>query len=271
VSHDVVLRVLGYSADFFQSGELDPTTILIVPVYSLIPATSGGGSIALNPTGGSYLSNAVVGVTATAASGWTFLQWLGDLTGTNPVASVTMGGNRRVTAVFGTLLNTTAAGNGSVALSPPGGMYPYGSVVTLAAIPQAGSYFGLWGNAASGNVNPLYFTVTNSSPTVSCLFASLAGGQAALVVEPSGHGRVTVNPRANVYTLGTGVTLTAVSDAGQSFLGWAGDASGTNSPLSITMDQSKVITANFTRKPILTANAASGGLTDEGFRLTLVH
>jgi uncharacterized repeat protein (TIGR02543 family) len=80
---------------------------------------------------------------------------------------------------------------------------------------------------------------------------------------------VTVNPRANVYTLGTGVTLTATPDAGQSFLGWAGDASGTNNPLSITMDQSRVITANFTRKPILTANPPSGGLTDQGFRVAL--
>jgi hypothetical protein len=269
VSQSVVLRALGYSTDFFQSGQLDLSTILIVPVYSLMPSTSGGGSIALNPAGGSYLSNTVVTVTATPASGWTFLQWLGDLTGASPAASVTMAGNRRVTAVFGTTLNTTAAGNGSVALSPLRGMYPYGSVVALTAIPQAGNYFGLWGNAASGNVNPFYFTVTNASATVSCLFAALGGGQAALVVAPSGHGRVTVNPQANIYTLGTGVTLTAVPDAGQSFLGWGGDASGMNSPLSITMDQSRVITANFTRKSILTVNAASSGLPDQGFRLTL--
>jgi hypothetical protein len=269
VSQSVVLRALGYSADFFQSGQLDPTTVLIVPVYSLTPATSGGGSIAFNPAGGSYLSNTVVSVTATPASGWTFLQWMGDLTGANPVASVTMGGNRRVTAVFGTTLGTTAAGNGSVALSPPGGLYPYGSVVALTAIPQAGNYFGLWGNAASGNVNPLYFTVTNASPTVSCLFASLAGGQAALVVTPSGHGKVTVNPRANVYTVGAGVILTATPDAGQSFLGWTGDASGTSNPLGITMNQSRVITANFTRKPTLSANTSLGGLTGQGFQLFL--
>jgi DNA topoisomerase VI subunit B len=80
---------------------------------------------------------------------------------------------------------------------------------------------------------------------------------------------VTVNPRANVYTLGTVVTLTATPDAGQSFLGWAGDASGTTSPLSITMDQSKIITASFSRKPVLTAKAAVGSLTDQGFGLTL--
>ena len=35
------------------------------------------------------------------------------------------------------------------------------------------------------------------------------------------------------------------------------------------MNQSKIITADFTRKPILTADVASGGLTAQGLRLTL--
>ena len=34
------------------------------------------------------------------------------------------------------------------------------------------------------------------------------------------------------------------------------------------MDQSKIVTANFTRKPVLTAKAASGSLMDQGFGLT---
>jgi hypothetical protein len=269
LSHDAVLRALAYSADFFQSGELDPTTILIVPVYSLVTFTSGGGSIALNPPGGSYLSNSTASVTATPAAGWIFLQWLGELAGTNPVASVTMNANRRVQAVFGTTLSTTAAGNGSVALYPPGGMYPYGTTVVLTAIPQAGSYFGLWGNAASGTANPLYFTVTNANPTVSALFAGLSGGQVSLVAAPNGRGKVTVNPRANAYSLGAGVILSATPDAGQSFLGWTGDATGLSNPLSVTLDASKVIVANFTKKPILTPNVSPGGVLDQGFRFTL--
>ena len=269
VSHNAILRALGYSADFFQSGELVPTTLLIVPAYSLIAATSGGGSVALNPPGGVYLSNTTVSVTATPASGWTFLQWLGDASGASPVANVAMNGNRNLHAVFGTTLNTTAAGSGSVALSPAGGVYPYGTEVALTAIPQAGSYFVLWGNAASGNVNPLYFVLTNANPTVSALFAGLAGGQAALSVTPNGSGKVTVNPRANFYSLGTGVTLSATPNAGQSFLGWTGDASGANNPLNITMDQSKAITANFTKKPTLSATTPLNGMTDQGFRFTL--
>lgn len=269
VSQSVVLRALAYSADFLESSELDPTTILIVPLYSLTTASSGGGSIVLNPSGGSYVSNSVVSLTAAPAAGWTFLQWLGDLTGANPVANVTMNGNRHITAVFGTQLSTTVAGNGSVALSPPAGLYPYGTVVALTATPQAGSSFALWGNAGSGSTNPLYFAVTNANPTVSCLFAALAGGQASLVVSPSGHGTVDVSPRANAYSIGMGVTLTAVPDPGQAFLGWAGDASGTNNPLSLTLDRSKSITADFTRNPRLTADTDTANLAAEGFQMLL--
>ena len=47
------------------------------------------------------------------------------------------------------------------------------------------------------------------------------------------------------------MTLTAVPDAGQEFLGWSGDADGTNHLLVLTMNQSRVITAHFTRRPRL--------------------
>ena len=269
LTHDATLRVLGYSADFSQSAELDPVNIFIVPTYTLTTNSAGGGSIALSPPGGSYLSNTVVNLTATPAAGWIFLQWLGDVTGTNAAISLAMTRNKFVQAVFGTTLNTSSAGNGSLSLNPPGGIYPYGTVVWLTAIPQPGSYFGIWGSAASGNTNPLSFGVTNPNPTVSSLFGSVSAGQAALTVVPVGNGRISVSPRANVYTAGQTVTVTATPDSGQSFVGWSGDASGSQNPLSLLVDQSKLIYANFTHKPVLSVRASFEGLKPEGFESTL--
>ena len=40
-------------------------------------------------------------------------------------------------------------------------------------------------------------------------------------------------------------------EPGQSFLNWTGDASGMQNPLTVTMNLSKVITANFTKRPRL--------------------
>ena len=47
------------------------------------------------------------------------------------------------------------------------------------------------------------------------------------------------------------------------------NASGTQNPLSITMDQNKVIMANFTAKPALNVQAPFNGLSIDGFRATI--
>jgi hypothetical protein len=57
--------------------------------------------------------------------------------------------------------------------------------------------------------------------------------------------------RANRFTVGQSVTVTAVPDDGEQFLGWSGDGSGTQDQLTLTMGARKVITAEFKRKPQL--------------------
>ena len=188
VTQNSTLRVLGYSADFSQSGQTAPLTIIFPPSFTLTATTAGGGTITLNPPGGTYLSNAVVGITGVTNAGWGFLQWTGDATGTNRSNSVVMNGNRAVQALFGTAVGTTVAGGGSVWRNPAGVVYPYGTTIQLSAVPQAGNQFAVWGNAASGNLNPLGFVVTNANPTVSSLFVPLNAGQVALAVIPVGHG-----------------------------------------------------------------------------------
>jgi hypothetical protein len=270
LTHSATVRAIGYSADFFQSEEADSINAIVLTRHSLASSASGGGSVSLNPPGGSYLATNVVTATATPAGGWSFLYWLGDAPGTNPVINISMEADKAVYAVFGTTLSTTVAGNGQILLDPPTGPYPYGSVVRLTAAPQPGNYFGAWGNAATGNSNPLYFTVSTAAATVSSIFGATPTGQAALTVSVSGQGRVGLNPQANVYPLNQMVTLTAAPDAGQTFLNWTGDASGAQNPLTITLDQSKAITANFTAKPSLSANRPGiEGLTPAGFRFTV--
>ena len=146
-----------------------------------------------------------------------------------------------------------------------------GTTVRLTGIPQSGNYFGFWGNAATGNTNPLYFTISSPAQTVSSIFGTLPSGQAALTVLINGHGRVNVNPRTNAYATNQLVTLTATPDAGQSFLNWSDDASGTQNPLTVSMTQSKTITANFSNRSLLrTDRTGLEGLLPDGFRFTLV-
>ncbi len=104
----------------------------------------------------------------------------------------------------------------------------------LTAVPQAGNYFALWGNAASGTNNPLIFTVTNANPTITAVFAPLPTGQGAMTVLADGFGSVTRNPGTSRFGPGVAVTLTAAPDAGRSFLGWSGDTNGASNPLVVT-------------------------------------
>jgi hypothetical protein len=267
VNESVVIRTLGYSSDFFQAGESDPMAILVVSSFSLSASAGGGGIISRDPDSVSYLSNSVVVVTATPDSGWRFLKWQGDATGTNPIIAVPMSRNKSLQAIFGTTLNTTAAGGGSVILNPPGGTYPFGTVVQLSAVPENGNFFGYWGNPPGGNANPLNLVLTNANPTVSSLFGPVPGGQAALTVVPVGRGHVNISPRANLYVAGETVTIAAIPDAGQLFVGWSGDASGAINPLPLTLDANKLVFANFTERPQLTVLNSAAAIRNEGVRL----
>ncbi len=246
VSTTSTLRAIAYSSDFSQSVLSSPLNIIVIPTFYLFTYAPGGGSIVLNPANQPYASNSVVTVIALPDSGWTFMGWSGDATGTNLTNSITMNSDKNVQAVFGTMLSTTVAGNGTVLAYPIAPLYSYGSTVQITPVPNPGNYFGLWGNAASGSQNPLYFTLTTANPTVSSLFAALPVNQVALTIIYGAGGYVTVNPSANKYTVGNTNVLMAIPNIGQQFVGWSGDVSSTTNPLSLVMDTSKVITANFT-------------------------
>jgi hypothetical protein len=239
--------------------------------YTMLALTDGGGSVAIAPPTGDNSSDLQEAVTATPAPGWTLLEWLGDAAGTSPIVNLSMTCNKAVEAVFGTVLDTTVVGGGSIVTSPVSLWYPYGSAVRLTAVPATGNYLAFWANAAAGQTNdPLTFTVTNANPTVTAVFGSLGGTKMnALTVIPDGRGQVTLTPPGNEFPLNTNVVLQATPDAGHEFLGWTGDATGTENPLVVTMNSNMVITASFSKRPSLRVGTPLEGLVENGFRLTL--
>lgn len=73
------------------------------PVYTLTLSTNGQGTIALNPTGGSYLSNSVVTVTATPAAGWVFAGWSGATNNSTNPLELAMDANLSLVGTFAEL------------------------------------------------------------------------------------------------------------------------------------------------------------------------
>lgn len=269
VTQSCILRAISYSADFDDAGELDPIVLFRSELYTLTKSTAGGGSITVSPNAASYYDGTTVSLTATPVAGWSFLYWQGDANSGNTNVTVTMTRNKKIQAVFGTTLRTTVAGQGTLAVRPALPLYPFGVTAQITATPQPGYYFGVWGNSAFGNVNPLAFTITNANPIVSSLFASLPAGQYSLNLSVDGEGTVSASPRSNSYSAGAAVTLTASPGTNQVFLGWTGDASGAQNPLIVSMTQSRTVVANFSRRNFLSTPTTPGFEGREGFRLLL--
>lgn len=158
--------------------------------YSLTTSTTGSGTISRNPNASTYAAGTAVTLTATPSSGFTFSGWSGDLTGTTNPATLTMNANKSVTATFtstGTTtftLSTSVSGSGSISLSPAGGTYASGTVVTVTASPASGYTFSGWSGALSGSTNPASVTM-DANKSITASFTPVSTGS-DLYVSPTG-------------------------------------------------------------------------------------
>ncbi|MBI3851396.1 MAG: hypothetical protein HY298_14135 [Verrucomicrobia bacterium] len=85
-----------------------------------------------------------------------------------------------------------------------------------------------------------------------------------LSTNPAAGGTITLAPPPvdGGYSNGTVVTVTAHAAAGYQFTGWNGDATGSNNPATITMNDVKSVTASFTTVTL----TGAGYLTNGSFR-----
>ena len=222
--------------------------------YSLTVNVVGSGSVTKNPDKPSYNAGDQVTLTATPGSGYSFSNWSGDAIGTTNPVTLTMNGNKTVTATFTQApapptqcgLTVNVIGSGSVIKNPDKPSYNAGDQVTLTATPGSGYSFSNWSGDVSGNTNPVILTM-NGNKTVTATFAQAPAPptQYSLTVNVVGSGWVTKNPDKPTYNQGDQVTLTATANSGYSFGSWSGDASGSANPVTLIMNGNKTVTANF--------------------------
>ena len=251
------------------------TQTLPPPVqYSLTVNVIGSGTVTKNPDKSTYNQGDQVTLTAVANSGYSFGGWSGDVNGmTNPV-TLTMNGNKTVTATFTQApapptqysLTVNVVGSGSVTKNPDKPSYNAGDQVTLTATPGSGYSFSNWSGDAIGTTNPVTL-IMNGNKTVTATFtqAPAPPTQYSLTVNVVGSGSVTKNPDKPTYNQGDQVTLTATAASGYSFGSWSGDASGSTNPVTLTMNGNRTVVANFTQIPpsppqySLTVNVVGSG------------
>jgi uncharacterized repeat protein (TIGR02543 family) len=149
------------------------TANFTIKQYS-ITLTSANGTVAASPNQIFYDSNTAVQLTATPANGYTFSGWSGDATGSTNPLSLTMNGNKYITAIFTiqTLTQysiTLTSTNGMVVKNPSQALYDSNSIVQLTATPNTGYTFTGWSGDVTGSTNPVSMTM-NANKNISANF-----------------------------------------------------------------------------------------------------
>jgi len=144
-------------------------------------------------------------------------------------------------------LTMAVTGNGTVEPAIGNHVYRDGTVVPITATADSGWAFAGWQGAAADS-NAASTTVTmDADKVVTATFVALYTLDVTIV----GEGHVTVDPAQATYVYGDVVTVTAEADAGWTFAGWSGDASGADGVTTVTIMGDTVVTATFVPLPDL--------------------
>ncbi len=230
-----------------MTGDRSVTAHFSQNVYTLSVSVDpvAGGSVGVVPSA-PYYYGTVVTLTAGANPGYSFDHWSGDVSGSNPVTTVTMTGDRSVTAHFSQNVYTLSVSvdpvaGGSVGVVPSAPYY-YGTVVTLTAGANPGYSFDHWSGDASGS-NPVTTVTMTGDRSVTAHFTQEGY---TLTITIDGQGTVMKDPDQTTYAYNSIVELTAIADENWVFNSWSGDLSGNQNPQNITMNANKTVTAHFT-------------------------
>lgn len=83
-----------------MDGNKEITAIFTAKTYTLTVGTEGKGTVVIDPHKEYYDPGDIVTLQAIADSGWQFISWTGDYTGTEAEIAIEMEGNINLTAVF---------------------------------------------------------------------------------------------------------------------------------------------------------------------------
>ena len=234
-------------------------------------------TVSANPTnggtvtgGGSYNQGQQCTVSATPATGYTFLRWTenGTQVSTNANYTFTVTGNRNLVAQFQqqnyTISVSANPSNGGTVTG--GGAYHYGDNCTVIATPTNGYTFLRWtenGNQVSTNAT-YTFTVTGNR-TLVAQFQQQSYTITA-TANPTNGGTVT---GGGTFNYGQSCTLTATPATGYTFVRWTknGMQVSTNATYTFTVTESAAYVAQFSVQSFtvnVSANPTDGGTLTGG-------
>ncbi|MBS3816492.1 MAG: hypothetical protein KGY76_02890, partial [Candidatus Thermoplasmatota archaeon] len=203
-----------------------------------------------------YEEGTDVNITATAAEGWYFQEWTGDIQSTEQNITITMDRDKNITSWFYIYeydLDISTEGEGSTDPAEGVHSYEHGRKVNITATAAEDWNFVRWkgDNGTVGDTKANTTTITmNDNYSITAKFEVIGGVTYDLTVDSSSGGSV-IEPGEGTFTYSenTEVDVQADADQGYEFVEWIGD-NGTvgdteANATTITMDENKSITATF--------------------------
>ncbi|MBR5725636.1 MAG: T9SS type A sorting domain-containing protein [Muribaculaceae bacterium] len=234
-------------------------------------------TVSANPTnggtvtgGGVYQQGQQCTVSATPATGYTFVRWTenGSQVSTNANYTFTVTGNRTLVAQFQqqtyTINVSATPSNGGTVTG--GGAFHYGENCTVIATANNGYSFTNWmenGNVVSSNAT-YQFTVTGNRTLVAHFQAQ--SYTITATADPANGGTVT---GGGTFNYGQSCTLTATPATGYTFVNWTknGQQVSTNATYTFTVTGSGAYVAHFQVQSFtvtVAANPSEGGTVSGG-------
>ncbi len=217
------------------------------PSYTISASASpsAGGTVS---GAGSYNYGTTCNLTATPATGYTFVRWTknGTQVSTNASYSFTVTENASYVAVFSLNSYTiSASASPSAGGTVSGaGSYNYGTTCNLTAMPATGYTFVRWTkNGTQVSTNASYsFTVTENASYVAVF--SLNSYTISASASPSAGGTVS---GAGSYQQGSTCSVSATANAGYTFDNWTENGTVVSAAATYTFEvtTSRTLVANF--------------------------
>ncbi len=242
------------------------------PVFKLSKTTTGSGTIQTSPVGDMFHEGEPVTLNAVPAPGWEFAGWSGDVTGASNPASLTMDGNKSVTANFIQVppsistqpaSQTVNAGSNVSFNVAAGGTAPLSYQWNKDGSPIAGAYADTLSlsNVQAGDAGGYTVTVTNGAGSLTSNPATLT-----VITPPS----IITQPTSQTVNAGQTATFNVAASGTSPFaFQWKKDGADIPGANAATFSVVNAQEANAGSYSVVVSNAA-GSASSEGATLAVI-
>jgi hypothetical protein len=224
--------------------------------------TVRGGTVSVDPIKDVYMVNEQAKITAIPDAGYSFVRWSGTINSTESPYVFKVEKDEWIIPVFSkdteppavetrTVKIDTATG-GDTNINPLKDNYTLNEQARITAVPDAGYSFVRWSGTVNTTENPYVFKIEKDEWIIPVFSKNAEPPEVethTITLDAAAGGAASVNPIKSSYALNEQAKITAIPNAGYSFVKWSGTISATENPYIFTVEKDEWIIPVFSKNP----------------------